>query len=111
MRGQGSGAIVNCSSLGRLVGLPGRAADHAAKHGVIGLTRYDDLRTRVRDAADCVKGFAIHERPSIVLETHPDEETPSLNLANPVAGPGCRAAASRGPGSRARALRGLWSAH
>jgi NAD(P)-dependent dehydrogenase (short-subunit alcohol dehydrogenase family) len=39
MRGQGSGAIVNCSSLGGLVGLPGRAAYHASKHGVIGLTR------------------------------------------------------------------------
>ncbi|NDV04886.1 SDR family oxidoreductase [Rhodococcus sp. IEGM 248] len=39
MRTQGSGAIVNCSSLGGLVGLPSRAAYHAAKHGVIGLTR------------------------------------------------------------------------
>ncbi|ABF89492.1 oxidoreductase, short-chain dehydrogenase/reductase family [Myxococcus xanthus DK 1622] len=39
MRQQGSGAIVNCSSLGGLVGLPGRAAYHASKHGVIGLTR------------------------------------------------------------------------
>lgn len=39
MRTQDSGAIVNCSSLGGLVGLPGRAAYHAAKHGVIGLTR------------------------------------------------------------------------
>jgi NAD(P)-dependent dehydrogenase (short-subunit alcohol dehydrogenase family) len=39
MRTQGSGAIVNCSSLGGLVGLPGRAAYHASKHGVIGLTR------------------------------------------------------------------------
>jgi NAD(P)-dependent dehydrogenase (short-subunit alcohol dehydrogenase family) len=39
MRKQGSGAIVNCSSLGGLVGLPGRAAYHASKHGVIGLTR------------------------------------------------------------------------
>ena len=38
MREQGSGAIVNCSSLGGLVGLPGRAAYHASKHGVIGLT-------------------------------------------------------------------------
>ena len=38
MRKQGSGAIVNCSSLGGLVGLPGRAAYHASKHGVIGLT-------------------------------------------------------------------------
>ena len=39
MRTQGSGAIVNCSSLGGLVGLPGRVAYHASKHGVIGLTR------------------------------------------------------------------------
>jgi len=39
MRRQGSGAIVNCSSLGGLVGLPGRASYHASKHGVIGLTR------------------------------------------------------------------------
>jgi NAD(P)-dependent dehydrogenase (short-subunit alcohol dehydrogenase family) len=38
MRPQGRGAIVNCSSLGGLVGLPGRAAYHASKHGVIGLT-------------------------------------------------------------------------
>jgi NAD(P)-dependent dehydrogenase (short-subunit alcohol dehydrogenase family) len=39
MARQGSGAIVNCSSLGGLVGLPGRAAYHASKHGVIGLTK------------------------------------------------------------------------
>jgi NAD(P)-dependent dehydrogenase (short-subunit alcohol dehydrogenase family) len=39
MREQGSGAIVNCSSLGGLVGLPSRAAYHASKHGVIGLTK------------------------------------------------------------------------
>ncbi|MFB8414518.1 SDR family NAD(P)-dependent oxidoreductase [Streptomyces albidoflavus] len=39
MRTRGSGAIVNCSSLGGLVGNPGRAAYHASKHGVIGLTR------------------------------------------------------------------------
>jgi NAD(P)-dependent dehydrogenase (short-subunit alcohol dehydrogenase family) len=39
MTKQGSGAIVNCSSLGGLVGLPGRAAYHATKHGVIGLTK------------------------------------------------------------------------
>jgi NAD(P)-dependent dehydrogenase (short-subunit alcohol dehydrogenase family) len=39
MREQGSGAIVNCSSLGGLVGLPGRAAYHASKHGVLGLTK------------------------------------------------------------------------
>jgi NAD(P)-dependent dehydrogenase (short-subunit alcohol dehydrogenase family) len=39
MKKQGRGAIVNCSSLGGLVGLPGRAAYHASKHGVIGLTK------------------------------------------------------------------------
>ncbi|WP_395575786.1 SDR family NAD(P)-dependent oxidoreductase [Streptomyces sp. BK79] len=39
MRTQGNGAIVNCSSLGGLVGNPGRAAYHATKHGVIGLTK------------------------------------------------------------------------
>ncbi|GBQ12906.1 SDR family oxidoreductase [Swaminathania salitolerans] len=39
MRRQGSGAIVNCSSLGGLVGLPGRAAYHGTKHAVIGMTR------------------------------------------------------------------------
>ena len=39
MRAQGGGAIVNCSSLGGLVGLPGRASYHASKHGVIGLTK------------------------------------------------------------------------
>ncbi|MGH6914189.1 MAG: glucose 1-dehydrogenase [Geminicoccales bacterium] len=39
MRKQGSGAIVNCSSIGGLVGRAGIAAYHGTKHGVIGLTR------------------------------------------------------------------------
>jgi NAD(P)-dependent dehydrogenase (short-subunit alcohol dehydrogenase family) len=39
MRSQGSGAIVNCSSLGGLVGNAGRASYHATKHGVVGLTK------------------------------------------------------------------------
>ena len=39
MRTQGSGAIVNNSSLGGLVGQAGRASYHATKHGVIGLTK------------------------------------------------------------------------
>lgn len=43
MREQGCGAIVNCSSIGGLIGLPGRSAYHAAKHGVIGLTRSSAL--------------------------------------------------------------------
>jgi len=43
MKKQGNGAIVNCSSLGGLVGLAGRAAYHASKHGVIGLTKSASL--------------------------------------------------------------------
>jgi NAD(P)-dependent dehydrogenase (short-subunit alcohol dehydrogenase family) len=39
MREQESGAIVNCSSIGGLIGIPGRATYHATKHGVIGLTK------------------------------------------------------------------------
>ncbi|EIK94400.1 short-chain dehydrogenase/reductase SDR [Pseudomonas sp. M47T1] len=39
MEKQGFGAIVNCSSLGGLVGLPGRTAYHGTKHGVLGITK------------------------------------------------------------------------
>ncbi len=39
MRKQGSGAIVNCSSLGGLIGGARRGTYHAAKHGVIGFTK------------------------------------------------------------------------
>ncbi|WP_420112457.1 SDR family NAD(P)-dependent oxidoreductase [Pseudactinotalea sp.] len=52
MREQGSGAIVNCSSLGGLVGGDGRTTYHATKHGVIGQTKsvalqYGPLGVRV----------------------------------------------------------------
>jgi NAD(P)-dependent dehydrogenase (short-subunit alcohol dehydrogenase family) len=36
---RGSGTIVNCSSIGGLVGSPGRSAYSASKHAVIGLTK------------------------------------------------------------------------
>ncbi len=39
MMAQGSGAIVNCSSIGGLKGSKGRSAYSASKHAVIGLTR------------------------------------------------------------------------
>lgn len=39
MRKQGSGAIVNCSSIGGILGGSQRGTYHAAKHGVIGLTK------------------------------------------------------------------------
>ena len=49
MRRQGSGAIVNCSSIGGLVGRAELAAYHASKHGVIGLTRSAALEYAARD--------------------------------------------------------------
>ena len=45
---QGGGAIVNCSSIGGVVGNPGLAAYHAAKHGVLGLTQTAALEYAAR---------------------------------------------------------------
>jgi len=48
MRKQGSGAIVNCSSLGGLVGGSERGIYHAAKHGVLGFTKSAALEYAAR---------------------------------------------------------------
>src|SRR6059058_3078281 len=45
---QGSGAIVNCSSIGGVIGNPGLAAYSAAKHGVLGLTQSAALEYAAR---------------------------------------------------------------
>jgi NAD(P)-dependent dehydrogenase (short-subunit alcohol dehydrogenase family) len=48
MREQGRGAIVNCSSIGGLVGGAGRGTYQAAKHGVLGITKSAALEYAAR---------------------------------------------------------------
>ncbi|XAH26300.1 glucose 1-dehydrogenase [Xylophilus sp. GW821-FHT01B05] len=74
MRKQEGGAIVNCSSLGGLVGLPSRGIYHASKHGVIGLTRSAALECAakgIRINAIC-PGIIATPMVTSMLETQPE---------------------------------------
>ena len=48
MRKQKSGAIVNCSSIGGLIGIAERGVYHASKHGVIGMRQRSALQYAAR---------------------------------------------------------------
>ena len=74
MRKQGSGAIVNNSSVGGLVGIAERGIYHASKHGVVGLTKSAGLEY----ATKCIRinavcpGIIATPMVSGMLETQPD---------------------------------------
>lgn len=77
MRAQGSGVIVNCSSLGGLVGGNGRATYHATKHGVLGQTKsvalqYGPLGIRVNAVCPGTIATPMVDRMTAAGELDPD---------------------------------------
>lgn len=82
MRKQGAGSIVNCSSLGGLVGGSGRATYHATKHGVIGQSKsvalqYAPLGVRVN--AVCPRTI---QTPTVARMTACGEPDPEASPAS-----------------------------
>jgi NAD(P)-dependent dehydrogenase (short-subunit alcohol dehydrogenase family) len=116
MRAQASGAIVSCSSLGGLVGLPERAAYNASKHGVIGLTKSAAVEYAPRGIRINVVCPGVVETPMVanmlegqaeaMAEIIQQQPIGRLGRAEEVA-----AAAVYRPGLRERERRGRGRAH
>ena len=119
MREQGFGAIVNNSSLGGLLGNPGRAPYHATKHAILGLTKCAAVENAARGiqinavcpgTIDTPMVRALMERENLTEEFFAEKQ-PIARLGRPeevaVSGP-LAVQPGRQPGRRPRSSGGWW---